>query len=314
VAVQGCSRQRQQKGGRSSMQLQELPDRCILEVCRRGGLCATDVVRLGAVSRRFARRGATQGAGTKEKSAVLSSGAPASLAECAAETILRCARAAGWRVQPRPGESWTYALHVWERLCPPPRIGAGAAHTLVVGCLRPHPPRAAAASAARTLVAFGWDCRRQLGQGDGEAPIFTEERQRDRRCVTPVEVTAASTMGGVVSVAVGSVHSTCLGGRGELWLWGRAAEGQLGCGRGERNAVAAQPLRVRLPPRCPGAVVAVASVAAAEVHSACVTALGELYTWGQGAVGQLGHGSTESQLVRQPGVESLCRGGCVCSG
>lgn len=37
-------------------------------------------------------------------------------------------------------------------------------------------------------------------------------------------------------------------------------------------------------------------VAAGGAHSACVTAAGDLYTWGKGRYGRLGHSDSEDQL------------------
>lgn len=36
-------------------------------------------------------------------------------------------------------------------------------------------------------------------------------------------------------------------------------------------------------------------IAAGGAHSACITANGELYTWGKGRYGRLGHGDSEDQ-------------------
>lgn len=37
------------------------------------------------------------------------------------------------------------------------------------------------------------------------------------------------------------------------------------------------------------------SIAAGGAHSACITSAGELYTWGKGRYGRLGHGDSEDQ-------------------
>jgi len=42
--------------------------------------------------------------------------------------------------------------------------------------------------------------------------------------------------------------------------------------------------------------VEVVDVAAGGAHSACITSSGELYTWGKGRYGRLGHGDSEDQL------------------
>ena len=38
-----------------------------------------------------------------------------------------------------------------------------------------------------------------------------------------------------------------------------------------------------------------ADIAAGGAHSACITVTGELYTWGKGRYGRLGHGDSEDQ-------------------
>ena len=40
----------------------------------------------------------------------------------------------------------------------------------------------------------------------------------------------------------------------------------------------------------------VVDVACGGAHSACITSSGELYTWGKGRYGRLGHGDSEDQL------------------
>lgn len=40
----------------------------------------------------------------------------------------------------------------------------------------------------------------------------------------------------------------------------------------------------------------VVDIAAGGAHSACITAAGDLFTWGKGRYGRLGHGDSEDQL------------------
>lgn len=40
----------------------------------------------------------------------------------------------------------------------------------------------------------------------------------------------------------------------------------------------------------------VVDIAAGGAHSACITIAGDLYTWGKGRYGRLGHGDSEDQL------------------
>lgn len=61
----------------------------------------------------------------------------------------------------------------------------------------------------------------------------------------------------------------------------------------------------------------VVDVAAGGAHSACVTAAGDLYTWGKGRYGRLGHSDSEDQLkpklVRRSWVWRLGPGSSFCS-
>ena len=50
----------------------------------------------------------------------------------------------------------------------------------------------------------------------------------------------------------------------------------------------------------------VVQIAVGSTYSAAVTAAGELYTWGRGNYGRLGHGSSEDQIV--PTVVAGLRG------
>lgn len=52
--------------------------------------------------------------------------------------------------------------------------------------------------------------------------------------------------------------------------------------------------------------VEVVDIAAGGAHSACITASGELYTWGKGRYGRLGHGDSEDQLKPKLVSVQLC--------
>lgn len=168
-------------------------------------------------------------------------------------------------------------------------VAAGGAHSLAVVT----GPR---------VVAFGWDCRRQIGVGDSDA-IVQEDRRAFERAPKPVAVARLDGESPVLTVAAGTNHSACVTADGRLWTWGRAAEGQLGHGPAGSNAVVAVPRRVASLAAQP-----VAAVAAGMEHSAAITKLGSLFTWGSaGAKGRLGLGpGTPDQFTPQrvvlPGV------------
>uniref|UniRef100_A0A3P8VBT7 RCC1-like domain-containing protein n=1 Tax=Cynoglossus semilaevis TaxID=244447 RepID=A0A3P8VBT7_CYNSE len=89
-------------------------------------------------------------------------------------------------------------------------------------------------------------------------------------------------------IACGSSHSAAITSSGELYSWGLGEYGRLGHGDNTTQ------LRPKLVPSLRG--VEVVDIAAGGAHSACVTASGELFTWGKGRYGRLGHGDSEDQL------------------
>ncbi|XP_041128227.1 E3 ubiquitin-protein ligase HERC2-like isoform X2 [Polyodon spathula] len=99
-----------------------------------------------------------------------------------------------------------------------------------------------------------------------------------------------------VAVNSGGKHCLALSSEGEVYSWGEAEDGKLG--HGNRSPCD----RPRVIESMRG--IEVIDVAAGGAHSACVTATGELYTWGKGRYGRLGHGDSEDQLKPKP-VEAL---------
>ena len=96
----------------------------------------------------------------------------------------------------------------------------------------------------------------------------------------------------IVSVACGANHSLCVTARGDLYSWGLGKSGQLGHGSTENKQ---SPNCVQL---LQGKTVILA--VGGEDNSGCVTDSGDLYTWGAGEMGKLGHGPqlTSSLLPR----------------
>ena len=90
----------------------------------------------------------------------------------------------------------------------------------------------------------------------------------------------------VANVACGFRHSVAVTEEGGCWTWGFGANGRLGHGDEERVAAPK-----RIDPRFIGGAKAVMAACSSLMagHSALVTHDGNLFTWGRGAEGQLGH-------------------------
>lgn len=90
-----------------------------------------------------------------------------------------------------------------------------------------------------------------------------------------------------VAVNSGGKHCLALSAEGEVFSWGEGEDGKLGHGnRGHCD-------RPRVIEYLRGKEVI--DVAAGGAHSACITASGELFTWGKGRYGRLGHGDSDDQ-------------------
>ncbi|XP_033632375.1 E3 ubiquitin-protein ligase HERC2-like [Asterias rubens] len=91
-----------------------------------------------------------------------------------------------------------------------------------------------------------------------------------------------------VAVNSGGKHTLALSVEGEVYSWGEGEDGKLG--HGNRT----QCDRPRVIESLRGKEVV--NIACGGAHSACMTSSGELFTWGKGRYGRLGHGDSEDQL------------------
>lgn len=162
----------------------------------------------------------------------------------------------------------------------------------------------------------------QLGHGSLESE--QQPRLVEALCGLPVR-----------EVAAGGWHSACISDGGDLYVWGWNESGQLGLPsravaerQGEDEDVGAGLQDPPLPGEPPGAAFisiqafpalldlpmepAVAAVSCGSRHTAAVTRGGELYTWGWGKYGQLGHRDRAScdqprrvEQLRAQGLQAL---------
>mmetsp|Transcript_16816 Transcript_16816/g.55825 ORF Transcript_16816/g.55825 Transcript_16816/m.55825 type:complete len:1970 (-) Transcript_16816:70-5979(-) len=137
--------------------------------------------------------------------------------------------------------------------------GLGANHTLVV-------------MVANKVFAMGSNIDGQLGLDDPSrtgknVPVSIEELNGKNIC----------------QVAAGDQHSLALSVFGEVWSWGGSPFGQLGH-ETITDKLAPTPLleRHKIPPD-------VKSIACGYTFSAAMSAKGEVFTWGNGESGELGH-------------------------
>ncbi|SFQ82338.1 RCC1 domain-containing protein [Hymenobacter arizonensis] len=125
-----------------------------------------------------------------------------------------------------------------------------------------------------TLWAWGENLSGQLGFAAPSGPV------------APTQVGTATNWH---SVSVGTTHVLAVRTDGTLWAWGRNVYGQLGTGATlPASGVQATPLQV-------GTATTWASVQASSGFSLALRADGTLWSWGYGADGQLGLGTTTDQ-------------------
>lgn len=101
---------------------------------------------------------------------------------------------------------------------------------------------------------------------------------------------------GVKQIACGSGHTVVLTGEGEVYTWGRGDDGRLGHGDNGWKYVP------RLTHSLTGQIIT--HVTCGSYHTAAVSSNGDLYTWGGGMYGKLGHGN-ESGHSNPRRVEAL---------
>ncbi|XP_076824506.1 E3 ubiquitin-protein ligase HERC2-like isoform X1 [Clavelina lepadiformis] len=127
------------------------------------------------------------------------------------------------------------------------------------------------------LYATGYGAGGRLGIGGSESvamPTLVESLQHVR--ITKISVNA------------GGKHVLALSDEGDVYSWGEGVDGKLGHG----NRVSIDHPRVI--EALQGKLVV--QIAAGGSHSAATTASGQLYTWGKGRYGRLGHKDSEDQL------------------
>lgn len=173
--------------------------------------------------------------------------------------------------------------HRTDRWNPTKALGLEGVNVDMVACGWRH---SAVVSTEGKVYTFGWSKYGQLGHGD-----FSDH-------LTATQVTGLSDKV-ITTVAGGWRHTMAADEEGNVYSWGWNKFGQLGHGDTEdRNA-----------PSLIQALVGqkVSTVACGWRHAIAVTEDGQVYTWGRGVNGQLGHGA-EEDLSTPKRLEFLSKG------
>ncbi len=134
-------------------------------------------------------------------------------------------------------------------------------------------------------VLYAWGANRYGQLGANEDNVDTEDmrRQYPHLCVSMKNKV-------IVSIACSHSSSFALDMNGTVFAWGNNEFGQLGLGSN-------LPKHVQMPSVVRGLPETIKQVACGNEHTVALTLSNELYTWGHGDSGLLGHGNNESLCV-----------------
>ncbi|KAM4749021.1 RCC1 domain-containing protein 1 [Rhinophrynus dorsalis] len=225
-----------------------------------------------------------------------------------------------WKMDLPAGQNSSFPLVADGHIVPQPPFfrelpPKARAHKLVLGN-----EHAVLLTSDFTVLTWGSGRHGQLGHGDLEDTL-------QPRIVEALHGVVMS------EIAAGGWHSASISGGGDIYCWGWNESGQLGlpsktlaqeCGNlgavatgGDTDettdfiTIQAFPALIDLPQESEASKVSCGSR-----HTAVVTRSGELYTWGWGKYGQLGHGDTHSldqpKLVKYFSEHQLCVKDVVC--
>eukprot|EP00164_Ancoracysta_twista_P000517 GFYU01000691.1.p1 GENE.GFYU01000691.1~~GFYU01000691.1.p1 ORF type:complete len:497 (+),score=83.72 GFYU01000691.1:141-1631(+) len=142
----------------------------------------------------------------------------------------------------------------------------------------------AAVTSRGELFTWGWGVCGQLGHGD----------RTDQWVPKRVEELLGKF---IVQVACGATHTVALTDNGAVYTWGWGKYGQLGHGN-RKDYFVPTPIKALRGQD-------IVQVACGHYHSVAVTRNGEVYTWGWGQCGQLGHGFVLGRQQEQIAQDEL---------
>ena len=140
------------------------------------------------------------------------------------------------------------------------------------------------------LWSWGSDVYGRLGHGTEDKHLARPKEVEffSSRAETAEEAEAERQLQAVVTC--GSAHNIVVDGEGRCYTWGKCHYGQLGHGEMDQNELSPRPVAALCG-------VQLRSVAAGDSHVLAVTDGGQLFSWGVGFYGCLGHGDEKSLSV-----------------
>ena len=146
-------------------------------------------------------------------------------------------------------------------------------------------------------VSAGWRftvCVCEDGQvyswGAGSAGQLGHESKLRKRVATPIK-TFENMSDTIKLVSCGEKHVFALTESGVVYAWGSNEHGRLGIGDKDCKE---KTTPYQMPPHPQAKIV---DIHAGHRHSACLDAMGRMYTWGCGGNGRLGHGISDDQYT-----------------
>jgi alpha-tubulin suppressor-like RCC1 family protein len=180
--------------------------------------------------------------------------------------------------------------------------------TITSGSYRVSVPSNAGVYPGMAVVGTGIAASTSVASLSGGSLIFLSGTATLTSGTASLTISGAVTQGTLSSIAAGRHHTLGIS-NGRVYAWGENTYGQLG---NNGTAVASTPVAVYTAGVLSGKTLT--AVAAGSDHSLALASTGTLYSWGRGANGQLGRGTTADAVVPvQVTMTGVLAGGTITS-